>query len=71
MAGADESPGRRSDLVAAAVIGVLSTLALLLGLMAAVDGRYVGRREYDATMHSIDGRLARIEAAVGTTPAAR
>lgn len=69
MPAADDRLSGKSEMLFGAIVGVLGTLSLLLALVSAIDGRYVGRREYDATMSSIDKRLARIEAAV--TPAAR
>ena len=69
MPAADDKLSGKSEMLFGAIVGVLGTLSLLLALVSAIDGRYVGRREYDATMSSIDKRLARIEAAV--TPAAR
>ena len=69
MPAADDKLSGKSEMLFGAIVGVIGTLGLLLALVSAIDGRYVGRREYDATMSSIDKRLARIEAAV--TPAAR
>ena len=46
-------------------VGALSSLMLAFGIMAALDARYVGRREYDVALKDIRLRLDRIGRAVG------
>lgn len=61
------SEGKRDSgplLIAGAMFGVITTLAMLLALVQSVDARYVTRREFDATLSAINGRLERIEHAV-------
>jgi hypothetical protein len=42
------------------VVGVLSVLLALLGIVSVVDARYVSRVEYVATMSAVSGQLAEI-----------
>ena len=51
--------------LAGAVVGVGGTLLLCFGLMAAVDNRYVTRREYNATLEGIREQLTEIKGALG------
>jgi len=44
-----------------AILGVLVTLGTLLALVSQVDAHYVTRREYEATMGSIETRLSTIQ----------
>lgn len=53
---------RGATLVAGAMLGVLLTLGAVFALVAQADGHYVTRREYDATLRSIDVQLADIRA---------
>lgn len=53
------------SLIAGAALGVAGTLVLVFGLFAAVDNRYVTRREYGATLKDIQRQLSEIKGAVG------
>lgn len=59
---AGEGSGTRSDyVVAGAVLGVIVTLLTLMGLVSAVDARYVTRKEYEQTIVSTNQRLQTIQ----------
>ncbi len=60
MAGSE----RASVAVFGAVIGVLATLVTLLALVSQVDAHYVTRREYEATLVSIQSQLTDIKSTV-------
>ena len=53
---------RASLLIAGAVVGVLGVLLTLFALVGQLDARYPTRREYDATLASINLRLGEIKA---------
>jgi len=55
---------RATTVIAAAVLGVLGTLATLLVLMSQVESHYVTRREYEATLVSIQRQLTSIQTTV-------
>lgn len=56
---------RTGAVVFGAILGVLVTLGTLLGVVNAIDARYVSQAEYRATLVRIDGQLADIKAAIG------
>lgn len=58
---AADKAGRSDYIIAGAVIGVIGTLLALMGLVSAVDARYVTRKEYEATIVSTDKRLQTIQ----------
>ena len=47
--------------IAGAVLGVIVTLATLAALVSQIDGHYVTRREYEATLLSIKTQLEDIK----------
>lgn len=47
------------------MLGVGGALLLALGVVAAVDARYVTRREWAATLLDIQRQLSEIKAALG------
>jgi hypothetical protein len=55
--------------IAGAVIGVLGVLLTLLALVGQMDSRYPTRREYDATLASINLRLSDIKTDLTTVKA--
>ena len=48
-------------LIAGAMVGVIGALLAMMGLVNSVDAHYVTRREYEATMVSINQHLERLE----------
>jgi len=52
---------KASLVVAGAVLGVLGVLLTLFALVGQMDGRYPTRREYDATLSSINCQLSEIK----------
>jgi len=52
---------RASLVIAGAVVGVLGVLLTLFALVGQLDARYPTRREYDATLASINSQLTDIK----------
>lgn len=52
---------RASLVIAGAVLGVLGVLLTLFALIGQMDARYPTRREYDATLASINNQLGEIK----------
>jgi hypothetical protein len=53
---------RASLVIAGAVVGVLGVLLTLFALVGQLDARYPTRREYEATLASINNQLGEIKA---------
>ena len=52
---------RASLVIAGAVVGVLGVLLTLFALVGQLDSRYPTRREYEATLASINQQLGEIK----------
>jgi hypothetical protein len=52
---------RASLVIAGAVVGVLGVLLTLFALVGQLDSRYPTRREYEATLASINSQLTEIK----------
>jgi len=52
---------RASLVIAGAVVGVLGVLLTLFALVGQLDARYPTRREYEATLASINSQLTEIK----------
>ena len=66
-----EDLDRAAPVVAGAVLGVLSTLLVLATLLASLDGHYVTRREYEATLVGIRTELTYLRENAVQAPARR
>ncbi len=58
---ADVKGARTEYVIAGAVLGVITTLLTLMGLVSAVDARYVTRKEFEQTIVSTNQRLQTIQ----------